>query len=378
MGLTAVEYKNQGNEFYATKKTSEAIQSYTEAIKLIQTNPDENLPLFVLYSNRAAAYIQDKDFYSGYEDAKRSLKLEKRQNFKAFYRAALCAYHLGFLSTSQSLIDEVIKDYQGKSDDYTNVKQMIEKKMKCMTEYRKPQVTAKRVLKTLEKIIKNGVLLHVISAGLYQLRYLLRSYFEKKKDRKLMNVDTGDLGLRLHELAVTFNATIDIEKLFETDPIFEDLILNEMPDVGPLRLRAFEQRSLPRDERDYDLEEAAADDLTAYEFSFFTNNVLAYLVVEGKDPNVSQRALKQLHRLTTIDLYRKSLGDALSDAMNTYIYAQSKNIALIDKLVSNNGVSIFFHDYIEAACHLSAARMIGKITVEQWKRQTSQIGRAHV
>lgn len=37
-----------------------------------------------------------------------------------------------------------------------------------------------------------------------------------------------------------------------------------MPDVGPLRLRTFEQRSLPRDERDYDLEEAAAEDLTAY------------------------------------------------------------------------------------------------------------------
>ena len=65
-----------------------------------------------------------------------------------------------------------------------------------------------------------------------------------------------------------------------------------MPDVGPLRRRAFEQRSLPRDERDYDLR--------AYEFSFFTNNVLAYLVVEAKDSNVSLRALKQLNRLTTL------------------------------------------------------------------------------
>ena len=60
------------------------------------------------------------------------------------------------------------------------------------------------------------------------------------------------------------DSLVHLQKLLQTDPIFEDLILNEMPDVGPLRLRAFEQRSLPRDERDYDLEEAAADDLTAY------------------------------------------------------------------------------------------------------------------
>jgi hypothetical protein len=48
------------------------------------------------------------------------------------------------------------------------------------------------------------------------------------------------------------------------DPIFEDLILNEMPDVGSLRLKAYQQRNLPEDERDDDLEEQAEEDLTAY------------------------------------------------------------------------------------------------------------------
>jgi hypothetical protein len=48
------------------------------------------------------------------------------------------------------------------------------------------------------------------------------------------------------------------------DPIFEDLILNEMPDVGSLRIKAYEQRNLPRDERDYDLEDKSGNDLTAY------------------------------------------------------------------------------------------------------------------
>ena len=37
-----------------------------------------------------------------------------------------------------------------------------------------------------------------------------------------------------------------------------------MPDVGSLRLKAYKQRKLPRDQRDDDLEENASDDLTAY------------------------------------------------------------------------------------------------------------------
>ena len=148
MAFTALEYKNQGNEHYMKKQISLAIQSYNEAIKLLENHPDENLPLYLLYSNRSAAYIQDKDFYSGYEDAKRSLKLQKKDNCKGFYRAALCACHLGFISKSKAFIHEAITEYQGKSQDYSSIQELIEKKVKCMTQYRKPQVTAKRVMKS--------------------------------------------------------------------------------------------------------------------------------------------------------------------------------------------------------------------------------------
>ncbi len=37
-----------------------------------------------------------------------------------------------------------------------------------------------------------------------------------------------------------------------------------MPDVGSLRIKAYEQRNLPEDQQDDDLDEKAADDLTAY------------------------------------------------------------------------------------------------------------------
>lgn len=46
---------------------------------------------------------------------------------------------------------------------------------------------------------------------LYQIRYSLRAYFENKRDKKLMNMNTGDLGLRLHELAVQFNLVFPVQ-----------------------------------------------------------------------------------------------------------------------------------------------------------------------
>ena len=81
------------------------------------------------------------------------------------------------------------------------------------------------------------------------------------------------------------------------------------------------------------------------------------------------RALKQIHRLTTIDLYRHALGDALSDAINNYIYLNYENVPLIENFLSNSGIEILFHDYVEASCELSALRMIKQMTIGHWKKQ---------
>lgn len=97
---------------------------------------------------------------------------------------------------------------------------------------------------------------------------------------------------------------------------------------------------------------------------------MASLVVNSSNEKLSILALKQIYRLTTIDLYRRSLGDALSDAINNYIYSHWKNSFLIEKLISNNAIEIFFYDYIEASCQISASRMIKNITADQWKKQS--------
>jgi len=45
-----------------------------------------------------------------------------------------------------------------------------------------------------------------------------------------------------------------------------------MPDVGSLRIKAYEQRNLPEDQQDDDLDEKADDDLTAYVRKSFLEN----------------------------------------------------------------------------------------------------------
>jgi hypothetical protein len=97
---------------------------------------------------------------------------------------------------------------------------------------------------------------------------------------------------------------------------------------------------------------------------------LASLVVNSSDEHISLRALRQLHRLTTIDLYRQALGDALSDAINNYIYRSYENTRLVEKFLNNFGIEILFYDYIEASCKMSATRMIKLITIGHWKKQS--------
>lgn len=153
MTLNAMEYKIEGNEYYKKKQWLSAIDSYNKAIQMIENNVEQDPPLYLLYLNRSAAYIKDKNFYSGYEDAKKSLKLNRNDNFKGFYRAAVCSYHLGFIEKCNVFIKEGTKDHQENLLDYLNLKLSIEKKVNIMNKYRKTISTAKKSINSLEQIL---------------------------------------------------------------------------------------------------------------------------------------------------------------------------------------------------------------------------------
>jgi len=67
--MTALEYKEQGNRFYSSRRFNDAIQCYTKAIT---KNP--NVPAF--FTNRALCHIKLKQWDSANQDSKRAIELD--------------------------------------------------------------------------------------------------------------------------------------------------------------------------------------------------------------------------------------------------------------------------------------------------------------
>lgn len=74
----ADKLKQKGNSLMSNKKYDEAIQTYTEAIKLDSTNP-------VYYSNRAAAHSSKGDHPSAVGDAEKAIEVDPSY-VKAYHR----------------------------------------------------------------------------------------------------------------------------------------------------------------------------------------------------------------------------------------------------------------------------------------------------
>ncbi|KAF9269949.1 TPR-like protein [Marasmius fiardii PR-910] len=74
----AEELKQKGNTLMSSKKYDEAIESYTQAIALVPSNP-------IYYSNRAAAYSSKGDHLSAIGDAELALATDPKF-VKAYHR----------------------------------------------------------------------------------------------------------------------------------------------------------------------------------------------------------------------------------------------------------------------------------------------------
>jgi len=94
----AEELKSQANEYFKTEKYPQAIELYTQCIKLNPSNA-------VYYANRSIAYLRSECFGYALADASKAIETDKSY-LKAYYRRAAAYMSLGKYKLA-------LKDYEG-------------------------------------------------------------------------------------------------------------------------------------------------------------------------------------------------------------------------------------------------------------------------
>lgn len=100
------EMKRSGNEFMENEKYLQAINQYSECIKLMPKHP-------VFYLNRATAYMRRNwygDVYSALRDCQQALRLDPTY-VKAHFRLARALFGLGFVAEASECLDELKKRF---------------------------------------------------------------------------------------------------------------------------------------------------------------------------------------------------------------------------------------------------------------------------
>lgn len=90
----AKQYKLDGNENFKQKKFNIAIEAYTKGISYLEKELDETAELkSVLYSNRAACHVMQKNFQKAINDCKEALRINPK-NMRARQRMEESLYKL--------------------------------------------------------------------------------------------------------------------------------------------------------------------------------------------------------------------------------------------------------------------------------------------
>jgi stress-induced-phosphoprotein 1 len=115
----AIDLKNQGNTAYSNKKYKEAIDLYSKAIKLDDTDP-------TFYSNRCAAYTNLNQFGDALKDADKCIKLNPQWS-KGHYRKG-CVYE-GMKKYEEAVasLREALKYDNASQDIQAKLSEVLEK-----------------------------------------------------------------------------------------------------------------------------------------------------------------------------------------------------------------------------------------------------------
>lgn len=203
---------------------------------------------------------------------------------------------------------------------------------------------------------------------------MLRVYYDahftkiKTQEFKYCDVkDIADVGLDLHECGLTLQFTpARLRALFRNAPAMDDFLLEERLDVGKRRIEAQKLNDAVKadpesedDERMHagELEDSAGNDLAAYHMSYLVGDLLvAWLLIHPADDAEARRAEKAMARLveySTLPLYRRALGDPLTDAMRP-VYWDRK---LLVRFAHAGGLPALFDDWV-CSCHMASSHLL--------------------
>lgn len=96
------EIKRAGNDFMENEKYLQAINQYSDCIKLVPNHP-------IFYLNRATAYMRRNwfgDMYAGLRDCQHALQLDPTY-VKAHFRLTRALFELEFITEASECLDEL-------------------------------------------------------------------------------------------------------------------------------------------------------------------------------------------------------------------------------------------------------------------------------
>ncbi|KAI0074673.1 hypothetical protein K474DRAFT_1665108 [Panus rudis PR-1116 ss-1] len=225
---------------------------------------------------------------------------------------------------------------------------------------------------------------------LRRLRYLLRVYYDarmtgkKTAEFKYCDVEKlTDVGLRLHRIGLTLQLDPRrLRALFDDAPEMDKFLLDEPLDVGKWRQEAQDATDACKADPEADdddrmaameLEDNSGADLAAYHMSYFVGDVLvAWLLVDPVNEAEKRRTKRCMERIveySTEDIYRRALGDALTDAMRPIYWSQP----VLVRFAQAGGLPALFGDWCNSmSAQNTCPDAIKSLPSEAWENQTEK------
>ncbi|KAH9920186.1 hypothetical protein B0H21DRAFT_781685 [Amylocystis lapponica] len=222
---------------------------------------------------------------------------------------------------------------------------------------------------------------------LRRVKHLLRVYYDAKlSNRKPVEFkycdvqDVSDVGLKLHRLGLLLQlAPARLRALLSYGPDMDTFVIDETIDIGRWRLEAQRVADAvaadPKSDGDdrrrvVDLRESSDDDFAAFNMVYFVADILVAFIlvppIDNTERSRAERAMTKLVEYSTSPMWRRALGDPLSDAMRPIYW--SKPLTL--RFVHAGGFPALFDDWAQSIVKDLCTKSLKTLPSIAWEHQT--------